>query len=55
MMKVPMIIMSRVTGYFSDTKEWNPGKRSEFANRKLLKIPTLITSDYKREAPQKGE
>lgn len=33
-------IYSRPVGYYRPTKQWNPGKQSEFADRKPLKIIT---------------
>lgn len=36
---IPCLTYSRVSGYFTNTKEWNPGKASERSERKLYKIP----------------
>ena len=34
---------SRVTGYFRPVKMWNAGKRSEFADRLVYKVPGKIS------------
>lgn len=34
----PCEIYSRVTGYLRPVKQWNPGKREEFRERKTFKI-----------------
>lgn len=36
--RVKCEIYSRVVGYMSPVSRWNPGKRSEFADRKTFKI-----------------
>ena len=38
MKKMPCEIYSRVVGYMRPLNQWNPGKRSEFADRKTYKI-----------------
>jgi len=35
----PTEVYSRVTGYHRPVKNWNPGKRQEFKDRKAYKIP----------------
>lgn len=35
---IPCEIYSRVTGYLRPVKQWNPGKREEFKERKYFKI-----------------
>ena len=41
------LIFSRVMGYIQPTFMWNPGKQSEFADRKFYREPenTLSTGD----------
>lgn len=36
--KVPAIIYSRVSGYFSPVAGWNKAKKEEFLQRKMLKF-----------------
>jgi len=36
--KIPCEIWSRAVGYFRPTSEWNPGKKSEFKDRKMISI-----------------
>ena len=38
MKKIRAEIYSRVVGYFRPLKQWNPGKQSEFRDRKPFKI-----------------
>ena len=35
--KVPTEVYSRCSGYFRPVGQWNPGKKSEFADRRKLK------------------
>lgn len=35
---MPCEVYSRVTGYLRPVKQWNPGKREEFSQRKMYKI-----------------
>lgn len=37
-LKIPTFIYSRVVGYFQPLQNWNPGKKSEFWDRKLLDL-----------------
>lgn len=39
--EIPVEVYSRVSGYFRPTMQWNCGKKSEFADRKYMKIPDL--------------
>ena len=34
-------VWSRAVGYFRPVKQWNKGKKSEFADRVMLKIPEI--------------
>ena len=36
--KIPAEVYSRCSGYFRPVNQWNPGKRSEFADRKKMKF-----------------
>jgi len=40
-MKIPCMIFSRVTGYYSDSNTWHKGKKEEFANRVNYKLPVF--------------
>ena len=37
--KVPCEIYSRIVGYFRPIRNWNKGKRQEFADRMNYKVP----------------
>ena len=37
--KVPAAVYSRVVGYWSEVRNWNVGKRQEFADRKDYEVP----------------
>jgi ribonucleoside-triphosphate reductase len=37
-LKVPMEIYSRCSGYFRPVSNWNPGKKSEFSERRKMKF-----------------
>lgn len=37
--KIPCEVYSRIVGYLRPTKNWNDGKRQEFAERKVFTIP----------------
>ncbi len=39
--KIPVRTYSRIVGYFEAIDNWNPGKKSEFADRKMIKFPSL--------------
>jgi len=36
----PCEVYSRVVGYMRPVKQWNPGKRAEFAKRLVFRAPT---------------
>ena len=36
--KIPVETYSRIVGFFSPVKSWNPGKQEEFKERLTLKI-----------------
>ena len=38
MIKMPVEVYSRVVGYFRPVKQWNKGKKAEFADREYLKF-----------------
>lgn len=37
-------VYSRVVGYYRPTFEWNVGKREEFNERKMYKVPQEVES-----------
>ncbi len=39
MKEIPTEVYSRVSGYFRPTRQWNKGKKSEFEERKYMRIP----------------
>ena len=39
-LKIPVVVYSRVVGYFRPVNQWNKGKREEFAERVPYKIET---------------
>ena len=39
--EIPCEIYSRVSGYLRPTFNWNAGKREEFSQRKILKVPNF--------------
>jgi hypothetical protein len=45
--KVPCMIFSRITGYYSDSNTWNLGKKSEKAQRKSYSIEKAMDAIYK--------
>jgi ribonucleoside-triphosphate reductase len=50
----PCEVWSRVTGYYRPVKNWNKGKRDEFANRKsyhILSPPTDQPENQKEATP----
>ena len=47
-MRIKCQIWSRVVGYLRPVDEWNEGKQSEFANRKMFDV------EEKRDKPQMG-
>ncbi len=57
MKKVPCEIWSRVVGYYQMTRQWNPGKREEFSERKMYnlkggfeeRLSTLTDTPNKKE------
>jgi len=38
-MKMPCEVWSRIVGYFRPIRNWNQGKRQEFAERKNYDVP----------------
>jgi len=46
-------IYSRVCGYFRPTANWNRGKKEEFKERKLYKVPTGEICAAMAHAPHK--
>jgi len=47
MKRIPCDTYSRVVGYFQPLKNWNPGKKSEFADR--------VTYDIKKSMEVKKD
>ena len=43
--KVPALVFSRVSGYYTTTKGWNKGKQEEFSERKKIKVPEVILNE----------
>lgn len=39
---------SRITGYFSPTNSWNPGKQEEFKERKKYDIKPYLSNPYEQ-------
>lgn len=39
------LIYSRIVGYYRPVRDWNKGKKSEFANRTYYKLPPSITNE----------
>ncbi|MFW6270980.1 MAG: anaerobic ribonucleoside-triphosphate reductase [Bacillota bacterium] len=37
--RFPVEVYSRVVGYLSPVSVWNAGKKEEFADRKMFKVP----------------
>lgn len=37
--KVPCSIYSRVVGYLTPVQNWNAGKRQEFVDRRVFRVP----------------
>ena len=51
-------VFSRVTGYFSPVKQWNPGKgvKGEFADRKTYKtLKREVEGTNDEETPDQSE
>ena len=44
-LKVPALVFSRVSGYYSTTKGWNKGKQEEFLERKKIKVPEVVLNE----------
>ena len=40
-LKVPALIFSRVSGYYTTIRGWNKGKQEEFSERRKIKIPEV--------------
>lgn len=36
--KVPCVVYSRICGYLSPIKYWNPGKKAEYRDRKFYRV-----------------
>lgn len=45
--KVPVLVYSRVSGYFNPVTAFNKGKREEFSERKMALIKTIEDVDRK--------
>lgn len=46
MVKIPCEVYSRIVGYMRPISQWNPGKQSEFQDRKNLIIPNDIDNYF---------
>lgn len=42
---IPVECFSRISGYYRPVQQWNKGKQSEMAERKILKIPVEVKND----------
>ena len=51
--KVPALVYSRVSGYFSPVTGWNKAKKEEFRQRKMLKF-NLDNNERGRGCPLLG-
>ena len=40
-MEVPCEVYSRIVGYLRPVKQWNEGKRQEWADRKVYDVPEV--------------
>lgn len=41
--RIPCEVYSRIVGYLRPVRDWNEGKRQEFAERKTYAIRELVT------------
>jgi len=44
MLKIVSEVYSRVSGYYRPVSQWNKGKRAEWDDREMLKLPTYRAS-----------
>ena len=51
MKKIIVECYSRVAGYFRPVNQWNPGKQSEFSDRKEYIIPENINAIPCKKVP----
>ena len=40
--QIPVLVYSRVSGYFASTSQFNRGKKEEFSQRKYLNIGEFV-------------
>ncbi|KAH8817098.1 anaerobic ribonucleoside triphosphate reductase [Xylogone sp. PMI_703] len=45
------LVYSRIVGYFRPTKDWNEGKKTEFAMRKRYRVPAAIIGSSQSVSP----
>lgn len=46
-LKIPVLVYSRVSGYFNPVQNFNKGKREEFKERKMINIED-IKNEYRK-------
>jgi ribonucleoside-triphosphate reductase len=49
----PAEVYSRIVGYYRSVKNWNRGKREEYGERRLFKVPLSLASFTEHEAAEK--
>jgi len=42
MKKIPVLVYSRVVGYYQPVQQWNPGKKAEFKERHTYDPKELV-------------
>ena len=55
MKKIPALIFSRVSGYYTTTKGWNKGKQEEFSQRRKIKVPEVVLNEVSNKNIQMQE
>lgn len=38
----PCEVHTRIVGYYRSIRNWNPGKRQEYGERKMFKMPEVV-------------
>jgi ribonucleoside-triphosphate reductase len=49
----PAEVYSRIVGYYRSVRNWNRGKREEYGERRLFKVPLSLASFAENEAAEK--
>ena len=49
--RVPCEVYSRIVGYLRPIQNWNEGKRQEFADRKMFRVPEKDVNDLPQPQP----